>query len=489
MVSSNRVRRFKEKLISGFRFALRPLTKLLFLGVDGSIANSQNRITIVTNTLAITCSFMNFIQVYQLSQLGVSSDLILYYNSAYPIVPVILYCNWRRRLTVARILVLVGAIYLTLGGCIIYGKTFNGHYGFFVVIIYTIIAFSREKIWLRMSLFMFSFSLLPLVDYFSRIGAIPITNFLSMDFSPYVLYFDSIQIPLFLSLIVLMEFHYSMKYKSELENLKNNLEDLVEKRTESYRIASEEAQKANLRKSQFLANTSHELRTPLQGILGFSHLADKNIDRIEKAKDFNGAVERVRAQLTQVEGNTGRLLDLVEKLLILSRLDSKQRRLVGSGFRVHEEVEKLVANFNALDDEDRIVFISNLDRDTEIITEGSLFRLILDNLIDNAIKHSDSNSKIFLTLNYDGHILNCRVTNRGIGIPEEEAEDIFEAFFQSSRSDQNVGGTGLGLTLSSKYAKFLGGEVKLTNGSPEKTEFLFSLKVELMSEAKELVAA
>ncbi len=313
MFTLKRVSRFKEKVTSGFRFFLRPLTKILFLGVDGSIASSQNRLTLMTNALVFICLFTNFLMAQQISQLGGLGNFSLYYYTIYPVAPLIFYFNWKKRFTTARLLVHIAALYLIIGGCVFYGKSFNGHYSFFMAILFSIIAFSKEKTWFRATIFLLTFSFLPAVDFLNYIEVFPITGLNALDFDPVILYFDSVQYSVFISVIVLTEFYYSMKYKADLESLKKNLESLVTERTESYRLASEEAQKANLRKSQFLANTSHELRTPLQGILGFSQLADKKMDKIEKAKDFNAAVERVRAQMTRVDGNSRRLLELVEK--------------------------------------------------------------------------------------------------------------------------------------------------------------------------------
>jgi two-component system, sensor histidine kinase len=220
------------------------------------------------------------------------------------------------------------------------------------------------------------------------------------------------------------------------------------------------ASEASRAKSAFLANISHEIRTPLGAMLGFAELAldDKNLDP-ENA-----------AYISTIVRNGKQLLRIVDDVLDLSKAESDRIKIEKVGFALQPLVEDITSLLQIKASEKglelKVAPVDSLPRRLNI--DPLRLRQILLNMIGNAIKFTDSGSvKVSANYRSDGDgagLLEFDITDTGIGISQEQADKLFEPFTQADDTmTRRFGGTGLGLFLSRKLARLMGGDVALVN--------------------------
>ena len=226
------------------------------------------------------------------------------------------------------------------------------------------------------------------------------------------------------------------------------------------RAARDAADSANRAKSAFLANLSHEIRTPLSAILGFSEIL--------KTDDLS-AQDR-RQYLSTIERNGQELMILINDVLDLSKIESGHQKpeiIITNTRQLLAEIEKTLG-LKAQLRNNNLVFETSPDFPHFVLTDPMRLRHILINIIGNAIKFTQSGS---ITVTSTGRKIdeNARyfdlsfaVTDTGSGISPQGIENLFYPFMQAdSSTTRNYGGTGLGLTLSRRFAQSLGGDVVL----------------------------
>jgi PAS domain S-box-containing protein len=235
------------------------------------------------------------------------------------------------------------------------------------------------------------------------------------------------------------------------------------------KIKAEESDKL---KSSFLANMSHELRTPMNGILGFSGLISDATD-LETSK-----------RMGEIILSSGkRLMETLNLILDLSRIESGELKLDFSTIDLIEQIEKTIAFFtvNAID---KSIYLKLTTAYTEFPIKSSLNAIesILNNLINNAIKFTSIggiNIEIGKQTINNAEMAEIKVTDTGVGIPEDEFENIFKEFRQASEGlGRSHEGTGLGLTLTKKYVNLIGGDLKVASKINEGTTFTVLLPIE-----------
>jgi len=225
-------------------------------------------------------------------------------------------------------------------------------------------------------------------------------------------------------------------------------------------IAKEEAEKANLAKSCFIANMSHELRTPLNAIIGYSEILTEEF----KGNIQDLDVEQSKNDSLTVTNSARYLLNLINDILDISKLESGKMKLFKENFSLKETLKDIVNitdpliknKNNHLD----LKIIGNTD---EINTDSQKLRQIIINLLSNAAKFSE-NSKIILKTDYhcesEQYYLTIQVIDYGIGMTTTQLDKIFESFTQAhSSTTRKYGGTGLGLTISKRFAEMMGGDI------------------------------
>ena len=244
--------------------------------------------------------------------------------------------------------------------------------------------------------------------------------------------------------------------------------------------AKEKAEESDRLKSAFLANMSHEIRTPMNGILGFAELL--------KEPDLSGEEHQEFVEIIEKSGT--RMLNIINDIISISKVESGQMQLSISETNVNEQIEYIYTFFKpeAENKGVQIFFKTPLSAKEAIITtDREKVYAILTNLVKNAIKFTWQGS---ITIGYEkkDNYLEFYVKDTGNGIRPEQKELIFERFRQGSESmTRNYEGAGLGLSISKAYVEMLGGKIWVESLIGKGSEFHFTLPFNGKMEAKSVI--
>ena len=234
---------------------------------------------------------------------------------------------------------------------------------------------------------------------------------------------------------------------------------------------SEEATKA---KSLFLANMSHEIRTPLNGILGFLELL-KTTEPDEEQQEY----------ISTIELSAKNLLQIVNNILDVSKIESQKISIEEIDFRTIDEFENTIEIFATPAAQKNIEYIADISPDIPTVLKGDILKIkeVLTNLINNSMKFTHKDGSISVRIKNNGIKDNLaeiyfEVEDSGIGMSEEQKAKVFEAFAQADESvTRKYGGTGLGLTIVKNYIEMMGGDIKVESEINKGTKFFFTLQL------------
>ena len=254
--------------------------------------------------------------------------------------------------------------------------------------------------------------------------------------------------------------------------------DIFKYLSQSFELLQTKCKNANeeaASKTQFLSTLSHEIRTPLNGIIGFSKLL----------RDMGTTVDQEEF-LTLIESSSRTLISIVNDVLDLSKMNAEKMQIEHVCFNIFETVESTVASFTQQTDQKDIELGLFIDPTLAHFFLGDATKLaqVLTNLLANAVKFTEPYGKVNIRVekikgNSISSEIKFSIEDNGIGLSQEDMKNIFNAFSQATQSTSSkYGGTGLGLTISSKMVELMGGKIDVESVVDRYTKFFFTLRLD-----------
>ena len=237
--------------------------------------------------------------------------------------------------------------------------------------------------------------------------------------------------------------------------------------------AKDEAEQAALAKSQFIANMSHELRTPLSAVIGYAEMLEEDLEAVDP--------DEVREDLGKITANARHLLDLINSVLDLSKIEAGKDELYLEQVDADALVRTVADTAAALVDRNGNRLVVDLPAPLgEITSDVVKLRQCLFNLVSNAAKFT-SNGTVTIGGRREADALIFTVSDDGIGMTPEQLARLFERFVQADNSvTRRYGGSGLGLALTRGFAERLGGSIEVESEEGKGSTFRLRVPLETL---------
>lgn len=260
----------------------------------------------------------------------------------------------------------------------------------------------------------------------------------------------------------------------ELEHHRTSLEDQIEIRTFELIKSRDEAERANHAKSEFLSNMSHELRTPLNAILGFGQMLELNDEGLSEVQNNN---------VKEILDAGHHLLNLINEVLDLAKIESGKLDITIENVDISKLIHECISLMGTAIEEKNITVIDDIsEHNYKIKADYMRFKQILLNLITNAVKYNNESGKLMFhsSLDNENRLCIC-VTDTGEGLTENEISKLFNPF-ERLNVEENIEGTGIGLTITKHLVELMGGEIGVKSELGEGATFWIKINLENDSE-------
>ena len=261
-------------------------------------------------------------------------------------------------------------------------------------------------------------------------------------------------------------------YQAQLLEREKQQRHLLDLQNQQLRLAKEQAEQANVAKGSFLANMSHELRTPLNVILGFAQVMYRDETATPQQKET-----------IQIINQSGEhLLSLINDVLEVTKIEAGKTTLKVDGFDLHyllDSIEKMLS-LKAANKGIRLIFDRASNVPTYVKGDEVKVRQILLNLLNNAIQFTfEGEVRLTTTAAHSQEQLELifTVADTGIGIEPAEMDRLFAPFVQTESGIESQQGTGLGLSIGRKFARLMGGDIRVTSQYGIGSQFKLTLPV------------
>ena len=253
--------------------------------------------------------------------------------------------------------------------------------------------------------------------------------------------------------------------KPKHKRTKAFIESCISQMQKDMQIKMEKARSASEAKSDFLAKISHELRTPLNAIIGYSEML------MEDASD--DGLDAFVEDLDKIHSSGTHLLTLINDLLDISKIEAGKMELHLEDFKLKDMISLIEATTKPLLDKNSNKFVVKIDESIETMkNDETKLKQVLLNMISNSSKFTKE-GKVSLIISEEAkNRIKFEISDTGIGMTENQLENVFEEFTQAETStSKDYGGTGLGLPICKKLTELLGGKIEVQSKIGEGTTF------------------
>ena len=257
--------------------------------------------------------------------------------------------------------------------------------------------------------------------------------------------------------------NYSTDLEKQVQNRTMILQEAIEeleKTKEELRFSLQQEKELSDLKSRFVSMASHEFRTPLGTILSSAQL-------ISKYEHDSG--KRIK-HINRIKSAVNTLTEILTDFLSIGKLEEGAVFANPEKFDIVELINEIIQEIQPLSKNGQNIIYNYSGKEKSVVLDKKFLKHVLFNLISNAIKFSPEGKNIDIASEVDNLGIEIKVKDKGIGIPDEDKEHLFERFFRANNAT-NIQGTGLGLNIVSKYVELMNGKIKCESKLNEGTTF------------------